>query len=100
MGSLHSSKRKRGKLLSCFFDDDVLCSFRESEKSGVMDRCFGCREYKRFMEEMEEEDVRIMEEIDREREALEREAELERMRENGFRFMIRSEKSEKEEGFK
>jgi len=52
------------------------------------------------MEEMEEEDVRLMEEIDREREALEREAELERMRENGFRFMIRSEKSEKEEGFK
>ena len=96
---MSSLKHKRRKYFPCVFFDDVLCSFRKSEKSGIMNRCFKCREYKRFMEEMEE-DVRIMEEIDREREALEREAELERMRENGFRFMIRSEKSEKEEGFK
>jgi hypothetical protein len=61
------------KILPCVFLLDVLCSFRESEKIGVMDRCFECSHYRRFMLEAEEEDVRVMEEIDREREELERE---------------------------
>jgi len=59
------------KLLSCLFLDDVLCSFRESDGSGFMDRCLKCRRYKRFMREMDEEDERVMDEIDREREELE-----------------------------
>lgn len=61
---------KREKLLSCVFLSDVLCSYRKSEKSGVMDRCFKCEYYKRFMLESEEEDIKVMEEIDKEREEL------------------------------
>jgi len=60
------------KLLSCVFLVDVLCSFRKSEESGVMGRCFKCSHYFRFMREMEEEDDAVMDEIDREREELER----------------------------
>ena len=71
MGSSHRLKRKRGKLLSCFFDDDVLCSFRKSEKSGIMNRCFKCPFYKKFVEEMEkeEEDARDFELMQRDFEA-------------------------------
>jgi hypothetical protein len=53
------------KLLSCVFFDDVLCSFRKSEKSGIMNRCLKCAHYKRFMREMDEEDARVMDEIDK-----------------------------------
>jgi len=53
------------KLFSCFFLLDVLCSFRKGERFGVMNRCFKCPHYRRFMREMEEEDVRVMDEIDR-----------------------------------
>jgi hypothetical protein len=35
-----------------------------------MDRCFKCEYYKRFMLESEEEDIKVMEEIDKEREEL------------------------------
>jgi hypothetical protein len=52
------------KVLSCVFFDDVLCSFRKSVKFVVMARCFNCREYKRFMQEMEEEDRKIDAEIE------------------------------------
>ena len=57
MGSSNRLKHKRGKLLSCFFDDDVLCSYRKSEKSGIMNRCFKCPYYKKFKEEMEREEI-------------------------------------------
>ena len=53
------------KLLSCFFLIDVLCSFRKSEKFGLMDRCLKCRHYLRFLREMAEEDEKVMDEIDR-----------------------------------
>ena len=52
------------KLLSCVWLDDVLCSFRKSEKVKIMNRCWKCEQYKRFLREMEEEDERDMEEID------------------------------------
>jgi len=56
---------KRGlKVLPCAFLPDVLCSFRKSEKFGIMDRCFKCSHYLRFMCEMDEEDERVMDEID------------------------------------
>ena len=58
-------KRNRRKLLSCMFLDDVLCSFRKSEKFGIMNRCLKCRHYRRFMQEMAEEDERVMDEIDK-----------------------------------
>ena len=53
------------KLLSCMFFSDILCSFRKSEKFGVMDRCLKCPHYFRFLREMEEEDERVMDEIDK-----------------------------------
>ena len=53
------------KLLSCLFLLDVFCSFRKSEKVfGIMDRCLRCKHYLEFLKEMEEEDKKIMDEID------------------------------------
>lgn len=53
------------KLFSCFFLADVLCSFRKDERFNVMERCFKCPHYRRFMSEMQEEDDKVMDEIDR-----------------------------------
>ena len=53
------------KLLSCFFLDDVLCSFRRSEKFGMMDRCESCEHYKRFNREMAEEEDKFFDGVDR-----------------------------------
>jgi hypothetical protein len=58
-------------ILPCVFFPDVLCSSRKSEKFGIMNRCFKCPHYFRFMREMQEEDERVMDEIDRERRELE-----------------------------
>jgi len=52
------------KPLSCFFLPNVLCSFRKSEHFGVMSRCLKCPHFKRFEREMDEEDERVMDEID------------------------------------
>jgi len=52
------------EILPCVFLDDVLCSYRKTEKVKVMNRCWKCEHYKRFLREMEEEDARDMEEID------------------------------------
>lgn len=53
------------KRFSCSFWDDVLCSYKKNEDEfAVLGRCHGCEHYKRFMREMEEEDERIMNEID------------------------------------
>jgi hypothetical protein len=51
-------------VLKCVFWDDVLCSFRKDVRSGVMARCFECPHYRRFEREMDEEDERVMNEID------------------------------------
>lgn len=57
------------KTLSCLFLLDVLCSYVKSEKStGVMDRCFSCKHYLRFLRIMHAEDMKVMDEIDRMRE--------------------------------
>jgi hypothetical protein len=59
------------KVLPCLFlGHEVLCSFRKDEKGAVMDRCLKCSHYLRFMAEMEEEDERVMNEIDEERKEL------------------------------
>jgi hypothetical protein len=60
--------RERKKLLSCLFFDDVFCSFRKSEKSGIMNRCFKCPHYLRFLRFMEEEEEEFWDEVDRIRE--------------------------------
>jgi hypothetical protein len=52
------------KVLSCVFFPDVLCSYRKRVKFGVMDRCSKCPHYRRFEREMDEEDERVMDEID------------------------------------
>ena len=52
------------KIFSCLFLLDVLCSFRESERYGVMDRCIGCCHYKEFLRIMAVEDEKVMDEID------------------------------------
>ena len=64
-GKSSVSKASSDKVLSCMFLDDVLCSFRKSEKFGVMDRCMKCRHYEEFLREMDEEDEKVMDEIDR-----------------------------------
>lgn len=55
------------KVLSCVFLTDVLCSFRKDEKFAVTSRCLKCPHYFRFMREMDEEDERVMKEMDDER---------------------------------
>jgi len=68
-----SNKRKIGKvcesgkertLFSCVLFDKVLCSFRVNDEDYFMHRCYRCREYERFMREMQKEDERVMQEID------------------------------------
>lgn len=52
------------KLLSCAFLLDVLCSYRKSEKSGVMGRCLKCEHYARFIREMDKEDEEMDKEVE------------------------------------
>ena len=54
------------KALQCLFLLDVLCSFRRTEKVfGIMDRCLKCKHYLAFLKEMEEEDEKMMDVIDK-----------------------------------
>jgi len=53
------------KILSCVFNDKVLCSYRKSEDFGIMDRCFSCRHHADFVRFMDEQDAEVMDEIDR-----------------------------------
>jgi hypothetical protein len=59
--------KKDLRVLSCSFDDDVLCSYRKTVRSCLMDRCWECRYFKRFNREMLEVDMKVMDEIDEER---------------------------------
>jgi len=64
------SRDKNGlKPLSCEFWDNVLCSFRRGAKGSIMQRCFECGHYLRFMAEMdveeEEEDAKCLQESER-----------------------------------
>jgi len=54
-----------GKVLSCLFLLDVLCSYRKHEGFYIMDRCAKCPHYDRFMREMEEEEDKFWEEVER-----------------------------------
>ena len=60
------------KPLLCLFLNNVLCSYRKTEKVTVMSRCFKCRHHRRFLREMAEEDKKVMDEIDEIREHPER----------------------------
>ena len=53
------------KVLSCLFLPHILCSYRKTEKLGVMDRCLNCRYYREFLRIMHAEDMKVMDEIDR-----------------------------------
>ena len=59
------------KLLSCVFWNDVLCPCRKDARDQMMARCFDCAECKRFEDDMDEEDARVMAEIDEEHKRLE-----------------------------
>jgi hypothetical protein len=48
----------------CWLRNDVICSYRKSAKSGMTDRCLSCAELERFEREMDEEDEKMMDEID------------------------------------
>lgn len=52
------------KVLSCVFFDNVLCSHRKSAKIFIMNRCHECSHFLRFEREMDEEDEKMMDEID------------------------------------
>jgi hypothetical protein len=56
---------KETKVLSCVLFDDVLCSFRKSEKCDFMDRCFKCPQFKRFVREMDEEEQEFFDYVDK-----------------------------------
>jgi demethoxyubiquinone hydroxylase (CLK1/Coq7/Cat5 family) len=49
----------------CSFSNDALCSSKKCAGFVFMGRCLKCRHYRRFMREMEEDDERLMDEIDR-----------------------------------
>ena len=53
------------KVLSCLFLLNVLCSFRKVEQFAVLDRCFKCPHYSRFVQEMEELEDAFWEEEER-----------------------------------
>jgi hypothetical protein len=55
------------------FYEDVVCPYPKiAKEKRVGSVCPNCSHYERFMREMDAEDERIMDEIDREREELER----------------------------
>jgi len=58
-----NSSVQEGKVLSCMFHDDVLCSYRKTESFGIMDRCLKCVHYLRFLRVMGEKDEKEMDEI-------------------------------------
>jgi hypothetical protein len=62
-----SNGSSKNPLLRCVFLNDVLCSFRKSDKFTILDKCSNCPHFTRFEREMGEEDQRIMDEIDEER---------------------------------
>jgi len=54
------------QVLSCLFLLDVLCSYvKRDGVTGIMDRCLKCRFYERFLCIMDDEDQKVMDEIDR-----------------------------------
>ena len=52
-------KHKGKKFLPCVLDSSVSCSYRKSMESGVMQRCFRCSIYQKFMKKMDEEDREV-----------------------------------------
>lgn len=53
------------ELLRCLFWLNIWCAFRKSKAiTGVMDRCMKCKHYLEFLKVMDEEDAKVMDEID------------------------------------
>lgn len=53
------------KILSCVFLLDVLCSYQRSEKPVILERCWDCPHYRRFLMEAEEEEEQFWDEVER-----------------------------------
>jgi hypothetical protein len=54
------------KLLPCIFWQNISCEHRKSTKAQIMVRCWRCREFRRFVREMDKSDARLMDEIEKE----------------------------------
>ena len=52
----------------CVFFNDVVCSFRKSDRVGVMDRCFKCSHFERHERMMDEQESEFWDYVDRVRE--------------------------------
>jgi RNase P subunit RPR2 len=57
----------KGKSFSCVLWADVTCRYRKSETVTMMVRCWHCQEFKRFLREMDEDDAKMMNDIEKER---------------------------------
>lgn len=55
---------RASKLLSCFFIKGVLCSYVKYGTVGIMDICVKCSHYERFLNDMDAEDQKVMEDIE------------------------------------
>lgn len=53
------------KASRCSFFDDVVCSFKKSDKFVVLRRCLKCSHSERFMREMEQEENMFFDEAKR-----------------------------------
>jgi len=62
---MNREKARQVKFLSCILLDDVLCSYRKTKDFRIMERCFTCQHYTRFLREMQEGEDKTFEEIDR-----------------------------------
>ena len=49
----------------CVFLVDLFCRFQTYDKPMVLDKCFRCPHYLRLMRQCDEEDIRLMDEIER-----------------------------------
>ena len=61
---MRSIQSARKKLFSCVFSSHASCSFRKSEKFGIMNRCLRCGHHRNSLREMDEEDARETAEIE------------------------------------
>lgn len=63
------SEHRFGKdeTMSCIFWDDISCKHRKSRTAVIMIRCWRCREFRRFVRQMDKSDARLMDEIEKER---------------------------------
>lgn len=58
------------KSFPCNFELGVVCPHKKTARFALFGRCFKCSHYQKFMRDMDEEDQRVMDEIERERDEI------------------------------